>query len=248
VEYPSILKGNKMLSDAREVADRLKRPLPEDFLKHREEQRTKDYVYIIYCQELGLSKIGISNDPEKRVSSLQTAMPFDLIVGYKLRTFDRSISRCIEQSAHRMLREYLKRGEWFMADIEHAAHSVGMVVELLKMNPHSIVNYSPLSKVINGNWYIHELSEIYEFIEKLDTTDAIQLSNDNLSYLKSIEHEHFLTDDNVSCRNIEKKKSHGHDVFMVNVMINGFRHTKTFGNMEAARAYKLGVKHQFTRK
>jgi hypothetical protein len=35
---------------------------------------------------------------------------------------------------------------------------------------------------------------------------------------------------------------------MVNVMINGFRHTKTFGNMEAARAYKLGVKHQFTRK
>lgn len=66
-------------------------------------------VYIIQ-HELGLYKIGIAENPEKRVRQLQVGSPFEL----KLRqTENPTNARRVEQHLHEKLRKFHFRGEWF---------------------------------------------------------------------------------------------------------------------------------------
>lgn len=61
----------------------------------------------------GKTKIGISRQPEERISSLQTGVPFRLSLAFTLE--DQSIRRllAIEQETHRRLASQRLSGEWF---------------------------------------------------------------------------------------------------------------------------------------
>ncbi len=72
----------------------------------------ESYIYIIHDGENNV-KIGKSDNPKKRVKSLQTGHPKNLEV---LKTFSVPKSKVfkIEKECHRKLNtSYEKRGEWF---------------------------------------------------------------------------------------------------------------------------------------
>ena len=58
-------------------------------------------------------KIGIANEPERRLRELQTGFPCDLkLLGYfKMST--ESEARKVESSAHKLLNDHRQKGEWF---------------------------------------------------------------------------------------------------------------------------------------
>lgn len=65
-------------------------------------------VYAVLCEESSAVKIGVSDDPERRVSRLQCANPHDLILlGYVDGGHD------LERKIHKYLADYRMRGEWF---------------------------------------------------------------------------------------------------------------------------------------
>lgn len=69
------------------------------------------FVYVVSACEF--LKVGVSNNVEARVASLQTASPFQLCVlrvyrgGYRL-----------ESLIHELLKDNCVRGEWFRVDVE----------------------------------------------------------------------------------------------------------------------------------
>lgn len=58
-------------------------------------------------------KVGVSNDPESRLASLQTASPYDLSLVAKFLLPSREIAIQMEQCFHHMARAHRLRGEWF---------------------------------------------------------------------------------------------------------------------------------------
>jgi len=65
------------------------------------------FVYVIQAAS-GLVKIGVSHDPERRLSTLQTGHPDELrLLGFV------SGGRPLEAHLHRMLKAHRVRGEWF---------------------------------------------------------------------------------------------------------------------------------------
>jgi hypothetical protein len=69
-------------------------------------------LYIISC-DLGV-KVGLSNNPEKRIKQLQTGNHLKLKLE-KYWEVPKELSRKIETLAHHKLRHsYAKRGEWFI--------------------------------------------------------------------------------------------------------------------------------------
>lgn len=80
------------------------------------DSRFKDhlvYVYLIGNLEYGFVKIGYSNDPNKRLKSLQTGCPFDISI---LDVFEGGPD--VEKSLHKRYRRYSTRGEWFKVEGE----------------------------------------------------------------------------------------------------------------------------------
>ena len=72
------------------------------------ERSFMQYVYVVEAVGTGLVKIGVSDNPEKRLHSLQTSNPTDLrLLGYCMGSY------AIEQALHLVLDEYRVRGEWF---------------------------------------------------------------------------------------------------------------------------------------
>lgn len=69
-----------------------------------------DYVYLIRAGRTKLYKIGKSNDPQKRLASMQTASPFKLKL---VHVFKADNATAAEEALHRRLHENRKEGEWF---------------------------------------------------------------------------------------------------------------------------------------
>lgn len=78
---------------------------------------SKKLLYILFISELNVSKIGISENVEKRVKQLQTGCPYKIDL---VRKYDSKLSARIEKIMHRKYRsrkvdenEYSLTGEWF---------------------------------------------------------------------------------------------------------------------------------------
>lgn len=69
-----------------------------------------DYVYIIRAGRTNLYKIGISNDPQGRLDSLQTANPYKLKL---IHVFKADNAAAAEEELHRLLHNNRMEGEWF---------------------------------------------------------------------------------------------------------------------------------------
>lgn len=70
-------------------------------------------IYIIKNGE-GLCKIGISNDPERRLKGLFAGSGSSLCIVYT-HEVESNIAFLVERGAHRILGENRKHGEWFDA-------------------------------------------------------------------------------------------------------------------------------------
>lgn len=75
-------------------------------------QRTKQYIYFINECENNITKIGISNNPTKRLESLQSANPFKLEIVWKIYTYN---ANELESKLHNFANQYDNNhnGEWF---------------------------------------------------------------------------------------------------------------------------------------
>ena len=75
------------------------------------------FIYIIKSlADDGPIKIGKSNDPQKRLSTLQCAHPKKLELIKKYHFKSSSYTNKIEKKLHRMLKKYHVGGEWFSGD------------------------------------------------------------------------------------------------------------------------------------
>lgn len=77
------------------------------------------YIYIIRAN--GLIKIGKSSEPDSRVKQLQTAMPYEIELLFKVQTDDMT---WLERETHWALQEHRIRGEWFDVTPEQAQAAI----------------------------------------------------------------------------------------------------------------------------
>lgn len=70
----------------------------------------EQFIYFI-CQGEDLIKIGLSQDPEKRLKALQTASSEKLYLRYKLKG-----DYALENFLHRLFAPYHIQGEWYWFD------------------------------------------------------------------------------------------------------------------------------------
>lgn len=71
------------------------------------------FVYVISIDDLGLSKIGISDNPNKRLRQLSTGSPFRMRVALTISLPDREMALAVESAFHKEVGPRRLNGEWF---------------------------------------------------------------------------------------------------------------------------------------
>lgn len=87
-------------------------------------------IYVIASSKtnLGPVKIGISDNPEKRMKQLQTAFPEKLEIKY-IEPFETKIkARELEKFLHKDISHLRSHGEWFSISVEEAIRYVQFTV------------------------------------------------------------------------------------------------------------------------
>ncbi len=74
------------------------------------------YVYIIENIYLHDTKIGISNNPEKRIKQLQTGSSRQLVIRHTIKFNTRNEATRVENALHKKYSKYRLTGEWFEID------------------------------------------------------------------------------------------------------------------------------------
>ena len=80
-------------------------------------------VYVIAASN-NMSKVGISINPARRVSQLQTGNGSQLSLAYSLSAV-KPVVEMIERSVHTKMRRYREQGEWFSVKPQTAIAFVG---------------------------------------------------------------------------------------------------------------------------
>ena len=89
-------------------------------------EKTKQ-VYIFQNEMYPILKIGVSDDPMKRIKAIQNAIGFPLNLMYESEAVINPVT--VEKLIHLELKEYRKFGEWFDIDVESA---IKVIEEVLK--------------------------------------------------------------------------------------------------------------------
>lgn len=88
----------------------LNKPYPNYFNTSKIVTKKAEYLYLIHSKDANCVKIGISNNPEKRLKGLQTGFPYSLEI---IKTIRSSNVRDLERRVHGSLDDYRLNGEWF---------------------------------------------------------------------------------------------------------------------------------------
>lgn len=80
---------------------------------------SKGYVYVIGFEEPGVVKVGSAQSVLMRLDQMQTGNPFKLQLVGAVSIYDIEPHH-VEREAHRRLKEYRIRGEWFDVDADEA--------------------------------------------------------------------------------------------------------------------------------
>lgn len=80
------------------------------------------YIYVIGGQNKPY-KIGITNNPERRLKTLQTGHPNKLFIHYT-EEIDSTQVRHIEQTIHKLINRHRLQGEWFDLELNEAIAEV----------------------------------------------------------------------------------------------------------------------------
>ena len=83
--------------------------------KTKEQQDNSGFIYLAQASQTQWCKIGMSKQPYKRMQSLQTGNPLEIILIHRIYTFD---AIALEKSLHEYFDAYRVRGEWFDLPIE----------------------------------------------------------------------------------------------------------------------------------
>jgi hypothetical protein len=81
------------------------------------------HTYLYAIRGGGFIKIGIADHPERRLAELQTACPYDLKLFHTAAIYY-CYSREAETYAHKQLKKYHVRGEWFSCSDQLAINAV----------------------------------------------------------------------------------------------------------------------------
>jgi hypothetical protein len=111
VEFKPKLAGK--LVDLGYISTEKWREVTTPIIDRRVETRKKrkhQFVYILKCSQTGVIKIGISHNPAKRLSAIQTGYPFLLKLDRVILTDD---PRLTERQLHKALDDFRLKGEWF---------------------------------------------------------------------------------------------------------------------------------------
>lgn len=81
------------------------------------------FLYVIAASEKGPVKLGLSQDPERRVRQLQTGSAQPLRLFHVEEVHDTRV-RVAEKALHKMLGHRRMKGEWFDLDVETAIGEV----------------------------------------------------------------------------------------------------------------------------
>ena len=71
------------------------------------------YVYFISTKRKNVVKIGIANNPNKRLKTFQTANYEELIILRVIKVENRALAFKLETALHQKFKKYHIRGEWF---------------------------------------------------------------------------------------------------------------------------------------
>lgn len=87
-------------------------------------------VYVIAEEGAEVCKIGLTNDPHKRLSVLQTGQSKLLILHAAWMVAD---AEALERAAHKALAARRLQGEWFAVTAQHAVFTIGRLCGELQM-------------------------------------------------------------------------------------------------------------------
>jgi hypothetical protein len=84
----------------------------------------KCHVYLLAAVKNGKAiapiKIGISDQPHGRLSTIQTSCPFEVCMVHSFCLPNRTYALDVERAVHKAFSDYRQRGEWFDVEPENA--------------------------------------------------------------------------------------------------------------------------------
>jgi hypothetical protein len=92
------------------------------------------YMYVLKCSDF--VKVGITQNIKYRISSIKSANPHPVGIAWSMKVSGKVY--LAEQEAHRALREFHVRGEWFSCKVEDAILALKNA-----MVEHEIAEWSP---------------------------------------------------------------------------------------------------------
>lgn len=95
--------------------------------------KTDHFIYVIATVTtddaiIGPVKIGITDNPCRRLSAIQTSCPLKIGIAIAFRFPDREVARAIESSVHNFLDDWNFIGEWFEISPSDAMRSLRIVI------------------------------------------------------------------------------------------------------------------------
>lgn len=90
-----------------------KKDISTEWIKENGTPKEKDlsgFVYLVQATKTNFYKIGLSKDPLKRLSSIQTGTPFEVKIIHRLYSLNCVL---LEKALHDYYQAYWLRGEWF---------------------------------------------------------------------------------------------------------------------------------------
>jgi hypothetical protein len=82
------------------------------------------YIYIIAIDGHDLCKVGISKNPQSRLSQLNTGSPYKMRFVCILETPNASEARKLESAFHKVMRKHRTNGEWFSLNAAEAIRAM----------------------------------------------------------------------------------------------------------------------------
>ena len=83
------------------------------------------YVYAISCRRLGLLKIGVADEPRKRLRELQVGSPLELTLAYTQPYGERGDAVAVCEELYRCFAEKRDRGRWYRLTVEQLRYGFG---------------------------------------------------------------------------------------------------------------------------
>ena len=100
-------------------------------LKTKVLMKSKDRVYVISNQAIGLVKIGVSKNPEQRMKTLQCNCGMKLFVWHQ--TIEMDCAYELESRLHKHFAPYRTYGEWFRIPKKGAAKQVIKIMNKMRL-------------------------------------------------------------------------------------------------------------------